>query len=307
MNLHIARVARPNYFIYPDEAIFKIPAKLFYTLISLQEWKSAAVESLNTLFEKVEAERLVRFLCEDLSVTANNWSENLHRIADSALTKLIEGQPLAYVTRKAWFYGLELKVSPAVLIPRPETEELVELIIQNTAPFNKPIQALDIGTGSGCIALALKKHIPIANMTGVDKSSAALEIASINAKQLGLDIKWELCDFLNPLRRDSLKGSWDIIVSNPPYIPMSEVEQMGESVVKFEPHMALFTNDQDGMEFYRAIALFGMERLTPNGHVYLELNEFRAAETATIFTQHGFQTEIIHDLSGKKRMLKASF
>jgi len=277
-------------------------------LNSFYTWKVAAIEKLSALYDIGEAAQLVRFLSEDLGFSEDSWTEAQQAEASSALDNLLEGQPLAYVTGKAWFYNLELQVSPDVLIPRPETEELVELILNDVkSRKNKSLRILDIGTGSGCIALALKANLLDAMVYAIDKSEQALTIAAKNAVKHKLEISFQMVDFLNLDHRNKIVGEWDIIVSNPPYIPHCESTLMGASVLRYEPHLALFTNDGDGMEFYEAIAHFSNKQLDPLGVLYLEINEFRASQTLDLLTTKNFNARIHKDLSGKDRMISANF
>jgi len=198
--------------------------------------------------------------------------------------------PVQYVLHEAWFCGLKLYVDENVLIPRPETEELVEWIVGNNQ--HKNVSILDIGTGSGCIAIALKKKLPGAHVYACDISEKALQVATKNAEQNNTDIKFIHADILHNAEK---LPSVDIIVSNPPYIPVSEKKEMNKNVVDHEPHLALFVEDSDPLIFYRAIKNI-------NASVYyFETHENLATEVAALFSK----AEIKKDMQGKERMIKA--
>ncbi|MCF6332069.1 MAG: peptide chain release factor N(5)-glutamine methyltransferase [Draconibacterium sp.] len=209
-------------------------------------------------------------------------------------------EPLQYILGETEFYGLNLKVTPAVLIPRPETEELVHWIIESNA-FGSP-QVLDIGTGSGCIALALKKQIKNAEVSGVDISKEALEVAKQNAENNKLEVGFFQSDIL----------SWehynwkvfDIIVSNPPYVREIEKQKMQANVLEYEPENALFVSDENPLVFYHRIAEFAKKYLVDRGKLFFEINEFLGAETCKLLENKGFvDVELKKDMNGKTRML----
>ncbi|MFN5619676.1 MAG: peptide chain release factor N(5)-glutamine methyltransferase [Flavobacteriales bacterium] len=215
-----------------------------------------------------------------------------------ALKRMIQGEPLQYVLGHAWFMGMKLHSSPAALIPRPETEELVRLVISNnTLPAPT---LLDVGTGSGCIAVALKKQLPQASVTAIDVSEAALALASMNANAIGADIQLRLADFLNT----SDLGRFDIVVSNPPYIPIRELPTMAKHVIDHEPHVALFTPDEDPLIFYRRLMELTPTLLNPGGRVFCEIHENLANDLLQLagkYTIH--QPEIHKDFQDKHRMM----
>lgn len=223
----------------------------------------------------------------------------------AAVKALLAHEPVQYVIGSSWFYGMELQVNPHVLIPRPETEELVEWIVQDarTASLSHP-RILDIGTGSGAIPLAIKKELPQAQVQAVDVSEGALQTAKDNAVKQQLDVTFELVDILD-------KTAWahlpvfDIIVSNPPYICQRESVDMQEQVVSYEPSLALFVPDEDALLFYREIGLMGKEKLRSGGALYFEINEAFGKETAAVLEGMGYvDVEIKKDLFGKERMVK---
>lgn len=223
-----------------------------------------------------------------------------------ALQALLEHQPVQYVTGSSWFYGMELQVNANVLIPRPETEELVEWIVQDVRDsklLNRRI--LDIGTGSGAIPLALKKELPAATVWALDVSPGALDTARANAQQQKLDVHFEQVDILDITAAGSLP-MFDIIVSNPPYICQRERTDMQEQVVAYEPSIALFVPDEDALLFYRQIGLLAKEKLNRGGALYFEINEAFGKETAGLLTEQGYvNVEVRKDLFGKDRMVKA--
>lgn len=224
----------------------------------------------------------------------------------AALRALLEHQPVQYVTGCSWFYGMELQVNANVLIPRPETEELVEWIVQDVRDsklLNRRI--LDIGTGSGAIPLALKKELPAATVWALDVSPGALDTARANAQLQKLDVHFEQVDILDITAARSLP-MFDIIVSNPPYICQRERTDMQEQVVAYEPSIALFVPDEDALLFYRQIGLLAKEKLNPGGALYFEINEAFGKETAELLRKQGYiNVEVRKDLFGKDRMVKA--
>ncbi|WP_303924622.1 peptide chain release factor N(5)-glutamine methyltransferase [Draconibacterium sediminis] len=210
-------------------------------------------------------------------------------------------EPIQYILGVAEFYSLELKVQPDVLIPRPETEELVEWICKTELPESAKI--LDIGTGSGCIPLALKNELPATDVMAVDVSENALAIATENAKKNKLDVSFDRVDILKWHER-----SWpqfDVIVSNPPYVMEREKKQMEANVLEHEPALALFVCDTDPLIFYRTIAQFASKQLNENGYLFFEINENLGDEMVALVKQLGFKSiELRRDLNGKNRMLR---
>ena len=218
------------------------------------------------------------------------------------LKELLAHKPLQYVLGKTCFYKNQFLVNEHVLIPRPETEELVNLIIKDQQ--NKQQSIIDIGTGSGCIAISLKKNLPLTNITAIDCSKAALNVATKNAKQLNTEITFLHLDFLVEKNWNNL-DFFDIIVSNPPYIKEEEKLSMFKNVLDYEPHVALFVSDNDALVFYRKIIEFSKKLLNPHGCIYVEINESLGLETEHLFKQNNYTTLLIKDLQGKERMLKA--
>ncbi len=218
------------------------------------------------------------------------------------VARLKTAEPLQYIFGETCFFGLNIKVTRDVLIPRPETEELVELIISDKTKSNCRI--LDIGTGSGCIALALKSRLTNAEISGIDISEKALKIARQNNEINGLNVSFFQADILNWQKHDW--PDFDVIVSNPPYVTESEKKLMHKNVLDFEPPNALFVDDTDSLVFYRTIAQFALEKLSPNGKIYFEINENFGEETKKLFADFGFtQIVILTDIHGKNRFAKA--
>ena len=218
------------------------------------------------------------------------------------LGKLKRGMPVQYVLGHTEFYGLDFLVRPGVLIPRPETEELCNWIIKENK--NRKAVMLDIGTGSGCIAITLKKHIEDCTVYACDISEKALEIAGKNATKNNAGIHFFKSDTLNSKEKKKLP-QFDVIVSNPPYIRNSEKKLMKPNVLNYEPHEALFVSDKNPLLFYKAIAGFSLNHLCPGGYLYFEINENLSSELVEVIDNMGFHDiQIKKDVNGKYRMLK---
>jgi release factor glutamine methyltransferase len=207
-----------------------------------------------------------------------------------------------YVLNESWFYDLPFYVDSTVLIPRQETEELVDWVIKETK-FDSP-SILDVGTGSGCIAVALKKFIPEASVWACDKSAGAIRIAEKNAGTLNTRVNFIELDFLDAEQRNHLP-QFEIIISNPPYIPLSERSGLPLNVRDFEPASALFAPDKDALIFYKALADFAASHLAKGGRLYAEMHENLSEDVRLIWNEKGFQTEIKKDMQGKNRMIRA--
>lgn len=218
------------------------------------------------------------------------------------LYELLLHKPVQYILEEAWFYGIKFKVNNQVLIPRPETEELVEQLIADRKSKLTDPAILDIGTGSGCIPVAIKKHLPASRITSIDISEGALALAAENAGTHNASINFLQFDFLATQRWPELPV-FDVIVSNPPYIPQNEMEKLAPNVTGFEPHLALFVPEHSPLLFYEKIAAFGKDHLLPNGKIYLETHEDLARQSAALFRDY-YQTVVVKkDLYGKERML----
>ncbi|NPD93239.1 peptide chain release factor N(5)-glutamine methyltransferase [Xylanibacter muris] len=230
---------------------------------------------------------------------------------DKMLCRMECGEPVQYVTGKAWFDGRMFSVNPSVLIPRPETEELCRWIVEDRRKTgNGPSRILDIGTGSGCIAITLALGIAQADVTAWDISREALRTAKANANAMGAGINFGIRDVLVAAEETSRTGyccKWDVIVSNPPYICAKEATEMSRNVLEYEPETALFVPDDNPLKFYKAIAAYAKKTLFPEGNIYLELNHAYAAETAMLLTDMGFTgVETRKDAFGKDRMCRAT-
>ncbi len=253
----------------------------------------------------------------------------VYDLLQNKLTELLAEKPVQYVLGEAWFYNTRLKVSDAVLIPRPETEELVEWVIKDikqdalsqhylradaTAapiprvaserPLPRDITILDIGTGSGCIPVTLKKELPHVNVIALESSEKALSIARENATTYGLDIHFVLMDFLNENNWEELPRI-DIIVSNPPYIPAGDLRKLDNNVALYEPHLALFVPDEAPLLFYEKIGRFGRQYLKPGGRIYVETHEDYTRQVDTLYKTYFTKAVTRNDAFNKSRMVKA--
>ncbi|RYG35615.1 MAG: peptide chain release factor N(5)-glutamine methyltransferase [Chitinophagaceae bacterium] len=218
-----------------------------------------------------------------------------------SLERLIAGEPIQYITGEAYFFGHTFHVNTSVLIPRPETEELVDWVIKSVDKSFKG-RILDIGTGSGCIPISLKLAIPDASINGVDISADAIEVARKNADLNRAEVNFSLVDIL----RDELAERYDIFISNPPYITKVEQKEMAAHVLEHEPHLALFVKGNDPLEFYRAIAEKGRDALSDEGVLFFEINELYGSETTKMLRDMGYKSiELRKDMQGKDRMIRA--
>ncbi len=280
--------------------IFEATAHLKNALVSVYDVREAkiitdmAMESLTSL---KRIDRLIR--------TSQLLSEKEKQKFNEMKTDLLSLVPIQYVIGQAWFGKNAFIVNHSVLIPRPETEELVNWILNDYGTNTNSLKTiLDIGTGSGCIALSLGLPFLEVDILGIDISEAALKVAQQNSVALKRPIRLQQLDFLDRTAWDSL-GSFDCIVSNPPYIKQSEKAMMHENVLSYEPHQALFVEENDPLCFYTAIAEFATNHLILGGSVYVEINEALGAETMVSFNATGFETHLKKDLQGKDRMIKA--
>jgi release factor glutamine methyltransferase len=267
------------------------------------------VSILITKFDRRESENLVRILVEEVIGKPYKWllmnpeaifSQKEINIWNAHAARLLQSEPLQYIIGKAWFAGLELKVAPGVLIPRPETEELVNWVIEvnrgNPAP-----KIVDVGTGSGCISLALSHFAPDSIVSGIDISEAALEIARENADKLNLKCIFLLCDVLNA--PSDLFSGLDVVVSNPPYIPATEWASLDENVLRYEPERALSVPDADPLLYYIKVCALAKTWLRPGGWLLFEIHESFGAEMRLLLETNGFKdVEVRKDLSGRDRM-----
>ena len=279
--------------------------------MTLPEIKNLFLQKLDTLYPETEILSFFYLLLEhhfgtkkiDLALEPElmrkEWPEK--RFSE-ALHQLLEERPIQYVVGHAEFAGLKFKVNENVLIPRPETEELVAWMLE-TIDRSQPLRILDIGTGSGCIPITLSLQIPSAEIHAVDISEKALELARENAQRLGAEVRFFNLDILTV---ESLAENYDVIVSNPPYVRLSEKNQMRGNVLKHEPDLALYVRDEDPLLFYRKIAALGKGALTENGMFFFEINENLAEPTGEALSNLNYQSiEVRKDIYGKNRMIRA--
>jgi len=274
----------------------------------MQQWWVGARKRLLGLYDEREATTVLQWLLED-SLKLNRitfqlrlnkpLSEHEQLLLNHQLGRLEKGEPLQYVTEIAEFCGHKFRVGPEVLIPRPETEELVQLILK-MLPTDVYFKIMDVGTGSGCIPISIQLARKDLNVYALDVSADALAVAKWNASALGASIHFIQGDFLNEAEWEG----WirpDVLISNPPYIAQSEAAEMTKQVLEHEPMMALFPPGDDAMLFYRKLAQYA--QLVKPQYVFLELNPTFASETAQLFKGAGYQTSIAQDMQGKDRML----
>jgi len=272
-------------------------------LIPLDKLKQDAHKQLAPVFGIRESKALLRALEEDLWDTPKTLLDGDDlTVWTGAIQRLLQHEPVAYITGKAYFLHLVLKVNPRVLIPRPETETLVIEAIRQLKPIHSP-RVLDIGTGSGCIALAIRSAFRECKVYGLDIDPLVLDVARENAQEHRLDVEWLLADVLEEQSWNNLPDALDMIISNPPYILESEKKYMSVSTLNYEPPQALFSVD-DPVRFYKVIAAFGLSHLKSGGRVIVEINEFMVEATMAVMAIPGYsQPELIQDLSGKDRII----
>ncbi|MFD0932819.1 peptide chain release factor N(5)-glutamine methyltransferase [Psychroflexus salinarum] len=279
-------------------------------MTNLKVLKKEFLEDLLPVYEANEASTMFAWLAEDLLNLKTHdlllkTEVELKQIQllkfEDAIARLIREEPIQYILGYAEFFGLKLKVNSQVLIPRPETEELVQWILEDPLSSNLQLSIIDLGTGSGCIPIALARHLPEAKIKALDISAEALSLAELNSKENKTKI-----DFIqaNLLELEEL-AEVDIIVSNPPYVKYDEQQGMKRNVLENEPHLALFVENEDPLIFYRKIAELASKMIkTPL--VYVEINQYLAKETCQLFKDFGFeQVELRKDFRGNDRMLKA--
>jgi release factor glutamine methyltransferase len=253
-----------------------------------------------------ELSYLQQILCKDKQIP-----ENRKRRIFAITERLKRQEPIQYIIGETEFYSLPIKVNPCVLIPRPETEELVDMIIKSPfvthRPTNIPLRILDVGTGSGCIAIALAKHIPHADVSATDVSEPALQTAQANALLNNVSVRFfrsDMRDVASTLTH--ITGIFDIIVSNPPYVKNCEKKDMSPNVLNFEPHSALFVPDETPLLFYDAIADLARRKLGPKGIICFEINPRCDVTITEMLYDKGFtKTNLFPDLSGKNRFIFA--
>jgi len=282
-----------------------------YTM-TIKEYRTYFLEKLTPIYDAMEAESFFAITLGELkgwkrvdlalNPDAEFSSEEIEKW-NSVLVELEQQKPIQYIFGKAHFYGLELEVNENTLIPRPETEELVDWIVKENE-FKGRIKILDIGTGSGCIAIALAKNLPDAEVFAIDVSEGALAVAKRNADRNKTAVTFWQKDIL---ATDTLPETFDIIVSNPPYVRHLEKKEIKNNVLEFEPHLALFVEDDDALLFYRKIALVAKDSLAADGKLYFEINQYMGSEMMELLEQLQFYTiELRKDIYGNDRMIMTS-
>lgn len=284
---------------------------LLLHLMNFKQLEDYFIKELSSLYEGDEAKQLFYLVTDHIS----GWSRgqlmmNKNEIVatdsyiayEKITAELKTGKPLQHITGVTWFYGLKFKVSRSVLIPRPETEELVEWILADIKG-EKNLNLLDIGTGSGCIAISIKANMQAAEVSALDISEAALKIAKENAGINKTAVNFIHSDILSYHTEEK----YAVIVSNPPYIKEDEKPEMHQNVLAYEPHLALFVSNENPLIFYSAIADFAVKKLKPAGKLYFEINEYLGEETMDMLGNKGFKNRVLRqDLQGKDRMICCS-
>lgn len=281
--------------------------------MTVKEVADKAFRRLAPRYGAGEARWMVRLMMEefknyspvDMAVRGDfEAGENVERRIDETVGRLLNGEPIQYIFGRARFYGMNLKVTPDVLIPRPETEELVDLIVKDCGD-RSDLRVLDVCTGSGCIAIALARNLPFSQVDAIDISGAALAVARSNAAELKAAIKFSEADALNMQAPEA--GRYDIIVSNPPYIAEHERAEMDPNVLEHEPALALFVPDSDPLRFYIAIARYALKALREDGRLYFEINPLYASMLQEQMKRMGWSdVNVLADMQKKNRFLIAS-
>lgn len=279
--------------------------------MKLKDYRDQFVQALTPLYDIMEAESFFAIALLEIKgwkridmamhpdAVINNEEEGRW---NAVLSELMRQRPIQYIFGKAHFYGLEFTVNENTLIPRPETEELVDWIITENHSGQK-INIIDIGTGSGCIAISLAKNLSEAVVSAIDVSGEALSVAKQNAEINEVSIEFIETDILSVT---SLPKKYDIIVSNPPYVRNLEKQEIKDNVLKYEPHLALFVEDNDALLFYRKIALLGQSALVEGGCLFFEINQYLGEETVAMLENYGYKNiELRKDLFGNERMIRA--
>jgi len=266
-------------------------------------------KKIGTGYDVDETNALIQIVFEHFGLNYPDTFSNPEKPCDPEIipqineivNEIAKNKPIQYILGYTIFYGLKLYVDKSVLIPRPETEYMVEMAIKNVR--KGPLTVLDIGTGSGCIAIAISKHLPASTVIAVDRYPEALAVARKNAEMNETGITFSELDFLNN-PEEKLPQYFDLIISNPPYVTHSDKKVMKPNVLGYEPPEALFVNDSDPLMFYRAIADYACEHLNKPGDIWLEINEKLGQETQDIFIEKGFAScDILKDLHGKDRII----
>ena len=280
--------------------------------MKISEIQNLVRGAIDLLYDPAEADAIAKYYITDklhplgIGISGTNDSIEIPDFLHDDLVRLAKGTPLQYVTGIQHFSGHIFKVTSAVLIPRPETEELVAWIVDDLKTLASNLNILDIGTGSGCIPVILKINLPEAMVFATDISPDALKVAAENASLHKVNIAFKEESILNP--DTTSPGKYDVIISNPPYIPLSESKSLAMNVVEFEPHTALFSPDSDPILFYKAIGDYATLKLVPGGTLYLEINPDFDKPITGYLNNCGF-TDVItrSDMSGKIRFIKATW
>ncbi|KRD12930.1 protein-(glutamine-N5) methyltransferase, release factor-specific [Flavobacterium sp. Root901] len=280
--------------------------------MKIKQYRTQFIKELSTLYDAYEAESFFYLILEEkhklrqIDLALNHelcFSESDFAVWDLLLAQLKKEVPIQYLLGKTSFYGLDFEVNENVLIPRPETEELVEWIINENAATDrsKKLKILDIGTGSGCIAISLAKNLPNAEVYAIDVSKKAIETAKRNANKNNVDVTFI---FQNILETEELKCQFDIIVSNPPYVRNLEKREIKKNVLNYEPHLALFVDDSDALVFYRKIASLAQNNLLENGKLYFEINQYLGKEMIDLLGKMDFiNIDLRKDIYDNDRMI----
>jgi release factor glutamine methyltransferase len=280
--------------------------------MKIKQYRTQFIQELAPFYDAYEAESFFYLILEDrfrlrqIDLALNHeltFTDKDFVLLDSILEQLKKEIPIQYLLGKTSFYGLDFEVNENVLIPRPETEELVEWIINDNSVLDKTkkLKILDIGTGSGCIAVSLAKNLPNADVYAIDVSKKALETAKRNAINNKVEITFM---FKNILDLEVLKYDYDIIVSNPPYVRELEKEEIKKNVLNYEPHLALFVKDNDALIFYKKIAGLAQKNLLPNGQLYFEINQYLGKEMISLLEEMNFDNiDLRKDIYDNYRMI----
>ncbi len=284
--------------------------------MTLNEARTVLTRELTTIYDNDELKNVIDLVLEHITKMPRMEQVKIKlayltctqlESIDAITERLKRNEPVQYVLGEVWFAGRKFKVNKNVLIPRPETEELVNWVLKESQkPKVKSQNILDVGTGSGCIPITIKKKLPLARITAIDVCSEALFTATENAIEHDVEVDFILLDFLDEEKWAAL-GQFDSIVSNPPYVKQSEKDTMHVRVKEFEPDLALFVPDNDPLLFYRKLSDFSLKHLKPGGSLFVEINEALGDTVVDLFMSAGFKNiELKKDMQGKDRMVMAT-
>lgn len=278
--------------------------------MKIKQYRDQFIQELTPIYDAGEAESFFYLILEDKNQLKQIdlalhpdliFSADEIMVWNSLLESLKKEIPIQYLLEKTSFYGLDFELNSTVLIPRPETEELVEWIIKNHSKKHGQLKILDIGTGSGCIAISLAKNLPESSVFAIDVSEMALATAKKNATVNEVNVTFIQ---KNILETEDLEQQFDIIVSNPPYVRNLEKKEIKKNVLDHEPHLALFVEDNDALIFYRKIAALAQKNLSPNGQLYFEINQYLGVEMKDLLEKMNFKNiELRKDIYGNDRMI----